>query len=339
VAPLAALDLAFSDDELEKALWALADDADPRPALDLLATTDDPHLREHAPDGPHPRGRPIDGSHRREHAVSVLGTAGQRHLGRLRDLAGRESHRPAPWLLLGASLAAAAWAARGTAVAGQTSDRQVHDLQAYVAEARTALRRAAVLDRADPVPWSELTGVVLGAPLHTTEPADVFQRAIALTPDLYGAHARHLTGLTRKWYGSQDKALAFARAGVAGRPDGDPLLSLIALAHIEGYVDGLLRGNVLGRFWRAWRYFAAPAVRRETDAAAGRLLAATSEHPWAITAHQSFAALYHQANNPSRARPHLERSGPRPALWPWRYFGDPEILFAAARHAAGLPSS
>jgi hypothetical protein len=324
---LVAFDLAFSafpdlsDCPLEKALWALADDADPAPALELIAGAED--------------------AHRREHAVSVLGAAGEHRLDQLRDLAHQQAYRPERWLLLGASLAAAAWAARGTARAERTTDRQIQDQQALVAEARGALRQAAALDRDDPVPWSELAGVVLGAPLHRSEPADVFKKAAVLGPDLFRLHTRRLTGLTRKWYGNQTQVLAFARTRVADRPDGDPLLSLIALAHIEGYVDGLLRGNVIGRFWRAWRYFADPAVRRETDAAADRLLAgadagAFADHPWSMTAHQTFAALYHQAGEPGRARAHLELGGARPAVWPWRYFGDHEEQFTAARRAAGL---
>ncbi|GAA2604144.1 hypothetical protein GCM10010399_38860 [Dactylosporangium fulvum] len=308
-----ALDLAFSDEVLEKALRMLADDADPQPALELIAAADDVH--------------------RKEHAVEVLGVAGQRHLDLLRDLADRQPYGPERWLLLGASLAAAAWTARGTADGEHTSHRQLRDQEVLVGEARRALRRAAALNLSDPVPWSELAGVVLGAPLYTSEPTDVFKRAMILAPDLYRAHTRYLAGLTNKWYGSQERVLAFARTRVAERPDGHPFLALIALAHIEGYVDGLLRGTVITRFWRAWRYFADAAIRLEVDAASDRLLAgaaAFADHPWTITAHQTFAALYHQANVPGRARPHLRLSGTRPAVWPWRYFGDPERLFAAA---------
>lgn len=313
-------DLAFSDETLEKALWLLVDDGDPAPALELAAPGGDVH--------------------RRELAVSVLGAGGRLRLDQLRELARRQAYRPERWLLLGASLAAAAWVARGTAPAERADDRRIRAQQALVAEARGALRRAAALDRDDPVPWSELAGVVLGAPLYPGEPAEAFQRTVVLgSDDLYRAHTRHLIGLSRKWYGNQEHVLAFARARSAGRPDGHPLLALIALAHLEGYVDGLLRGGVLGRLWRAWRYFADPGVRRETDAAADRLLAGAAEfaaHPWAMSAHQAFAALYHRAGEPGRLRDHLLHGGDRPAVWPWRYFGDHEKVFAAARRAAGL---
>ncbi|MEV8512855.1 hypothetical protein [Dactylosporangium sp. NPDC051484] len=313
------LDLAFSDERLEKALWALTDDAEATPALELIAGIDD--------------------IHERERAVSVLGAGGVRQLEPLRELARQQAYRRERWLLLGASLAAAAWEVRDPGASDKATYQQTMQQQALVAEARSALRHAAALGRDDPVPWSELAGVVIGAPLHATEAADVFKRAATIAPDLYLAHARRLTGLTRRWYGTPDYFLAFARTRVEGRPDGHPLHALVALAHIEGCVDGLLRGNVLGRFWRAWRYFGDPEVRHETDAAADRLLAGDGEyrsHPWAMPAHQAFAALYHQAGDAERTRAHLELAGDRPAVWPWRYFGDPGKLFAAARKSAGL---
>ncbi|GAA2381492.1 hypothetical protein [Dactylosporangium salmoneum] len=308
------IDLAFDDEGLDKAVRALAEDGDATAALELVEGEGD--------------------AHRREQAVSVLGAAGVNEIESLRALAARQSYRPERWLLLGAALAAAAWGVREAPGRDKRIDRRIIAQKALVAESRTALRRAAALSPGDAVPWSELTGVVIGAPLHATETADVFKRACVLTPGLYLAHARHLVGLTRRWYGSPDRVLAFAHARVEGRPDGHPLHALVALAHIEGYVDGVLRGTTVGRFWRAWRYFADPVVRHEIDSAANRLLAGPDDHPWSMSAHQAFAAAYQRAGDLGRARAHLLRSGERAAVWPWRYFGDPGSRFAAARQAA-----
>ncbi|WP_432836386.1 hypothetical protein [Dactylosporangium sp. CA-092794] len=316
-------DLAFADESLKTAADTLADDGQARPALDLIAGAADVH--------------------RREHAVSVLGAAGAGRLEELRELTRQRAYHGERWLLLGAALAAAAWEARGSGRRARTRDREVdrriQRQQQLVAEARGALRQAAALGRDDAVPWSELTGVVLAAPQHPSEPDDVFRRAVVLGNDLYRAHTRHLVTLSGKWYGNQDKVLAFARLRAQDRPDGHPLHALIALAHLEGYVEGVLHGNLVGRFWRAWRYFADGAIRREVDAAADRLLAGADEyaqHPWTMSAHQAFAALYHQAGDAHRARTHLELSGDRAAVWPWRYFGDHEKQFASARRAVGL---
>jgi hypothetical protein len=121
-------------------------------------------------------------------------------------------------------------------------------------------------------------------------------------------------------------------------PDGHPLHALTACAHIEGYLDGTMRGNVIGRVWRVARYFRGTGVRAEIDAGSDRLLAsdAYAEHPRFIAAHQAFAMLYHHAQDEARSAPHLLRSGTRPARWPWAYFGDHREEFASARRAAGL---
>lgn len=312
---MAELDLAWSDGSLDEALAALRS-ADPTPALDLVTAVTGPS---------------------RERAVAVLAGVGRHHLPLLRELAGAQSYRPERWLLLGSSLAAAAWAARGSATTELTSDARFREQRTLTAEARGTLRRAAALDRTDPVPWSELTGVALGVPSHASELADAFGKAVALEPSLYRAYTRRLTGLTRKWYGTQADTLTFARTHSAGRPDGDPLHALIPLAHIEGYVDSLMRGNAITRVWRVLRYFSDKRLRAEVDAASARLLAGPSGHPWSMAAHQAFAALYHEASDPEHAKPHLERGGTRPARWPWGYFGDPAEVFTAARAAACLP--
>jgi len=63
-----------------------------------------------------------------------------------------------------AALAAAAWGVREAPGSDRRIDRRIRAQQALVGEARTALRQAAALDRDDAVPWSELAGVVIGAP-------------------------------------------------------------------------------------------------------------------------------------------------------------------------------
>jgi hypothetical protein len=81
-------------------------------------------------------------------------------------------------------------------------------------------------------------------------------------------------------------------------------------------------------------YLSKKEVRTEVDAASDRLLAGAdqyADHPWSMAAHQVFAALYQDIPAHERARPHLERGGPRPMPWPWGYFGDEVEKFAAAR--------
>lgn len=312
------LGLAFSDPALEAAMWALVGGA-PQAALDLFALT-------HAdPD-------------RRELHTEVLGQAGQRQLGELRRLADRDPADPDRWLLLGSALAHAAWSARGADVAENTTDAQIHGLITFTGQAREALAKVRKLAPADAVPWSVLLDCAQGVPEQDGEHEELFNRAVERHPLLYGAHATRLGTLTRKWYGSQREVLEFARTRTAPLPDGHPLHALTAHAHIEGYLDGAMRGNFIGRTWRLSRYFRNAEIRREVDAGSDRLLAsdAYAGHPRFIVAHQAFAMVYHHAQDEGRSAPHLERSGTRPARWPWAYFGDHREEFANARRAAGL---
>jgi hypothetical protein len=315
------VDRDWVDDDLARAARAVLV-GDCQPALDLLAVS---------------RGD----VQRRELYAGVLGAVGQRRRADLREMVEVDDGDADRWLLLGSALIAAAWTARGADVADRMTPDQVDGLVELSGQARTALRRAVKLDPDDAVPWSVLMRCALGAPEEPEEVGRAFARATRLAPQLFGAHCSRLTSLTRKWYGSMPEAFAFARERTADLPPGHPLHALIALAHIEGWVDGAMRGNVVGRVWRTMRYFKNAGVRAEVDAASDRLLAGAddfTDHGSSMSAHQMFAALYHEAEDPMRLRPHLERGGPGPTTWPWGYFGDHIEVYAAARTAAGLAS-
>ncbi|HLL69461.1 MAG TPA: hypothetical protein VK453_27645 [Micromonosporaceae bacterium] len=312
------VNLAWSDQRLEVAMSALARH-DPRPALAVLAATRSDY-------------------HRRALCVDVLGHVGQHLLPELRTLVEESNDDPDRWLLLGAALSAAGATARGADVIERTSDEQIDGMQRLTAQGSKALRRAARLAPQDPVPWAELQHCVMGSS-DRGELDEVFSRVDRLAPDLYPANVIRLMTLTRKWYGSQEETLAFARARTVDLPPGHPLLALVPLAQIEGLVDLMMRGNAVTRVWRYMRFSTNKTVLAEVDAASHRLLAdgATYRaHPAFMQAHQAFASYYHQVTEPRRARPHLECGGPRPAAMPWGYFGDAVEEFQAARKAAGL---
>jgi hypothetical protein len=311
-------DLAWSDPALEVALWALVR-GEVQPALDLLGAG-------HAdPD-------------RRELHAEVLGSAGQKRLTELRQLVDRDPGDADRWLLYGSALTNAAWTARGADVAEHTTEDQFTGLVKLTGQARRALHHAAKLAPDDAIPRSVLLTCAHGIPEHPNEQQELFAAATTRHPLLFGAHATMLSTLTRKWYGSQQQVLEFARERTAPLPGGHPLHALTAYAHIEGYLDGTMRGTFVGRAWRVMRYLQDRKVRAEIDAGSDLLLASDdyAEHPRFIAAHQAFAMLYHHAEDEQRSAPHLMRSGNRPAYWPWAYFGDPPEEFAAARRKAGL---
>ena len=313
------LDLAWSDPQLEQALRAMLN-GDPQPALALLGTV------------------PKDAD-RRELYAGVLGEGGQSQLPPLEALAERNPDNPDGWLLLGSALASAAWTARGAAVIEMTSDEQIDGLVRLGKQAREALHRAAELAPTDAAPWSQILRCTLGAPDDDDDCERAFTEVARRAPEMYQANMTRLSSLTAKWYGSQKQALAFARDRTRDLPSGHPLHALIALAHIEGYLEVVTRDNMFGRVWGVLRYWN-KRVRAELDAASDRMLSGTAQfagHPNSMAAHQVFAAAYRQVSeDPQRCRAHLERSGDRPMQWPWAYFGEHTEEFAAARALAGL---
>jgi hypothetical protein len=51
------------------------------------------------------------------------------------------------------------------------------------------------------------------------------------------AHEHMLQYLCRKWFGSHEEMFDFARAAAAAAPPGDPLGYLVAVAHVEQWLD------------------------------------------------------------------------------------------------------
>lgn len=305
------VDTAFADDELLRTAIALVS-GDIQPALDLLAST---------------RDQP----YRRELALDVLGAAGNVVLP---ELLSDEESRPDDvnlLLLLGAAQATAAWQHRGAAWAKDTTREQFNGLRTFTQRSRVTLRRAAELDPDDVAPWAAMMPAALGAPTHRSEAAEVYAEVVKRVPDLVNATLRRLQSTAEKWYGSHEEMLAFARAGIAGLPDGHPLLCLVPIAHIEVYLKNSSTGN---RFVQAWQMLTRGYLKKqrtEVDAASDRLLAGADGHPHSLWAHQIFAAYYYDAGANDRLARHMARGGERGMSWPWGYFGNAADRFRRAK--------
>ncbi|QWF78388.1 hypothetical protein [Amycolatopsis sp. CA-230715] len=275
---------------------------------------------------------------RREHHVGELSKAGAEQLALLGGALEEQPGDPDLLLLLGVALVTAAKNARGSARASALSDGQVRDMFSLGREAREHLRAAVKAAPEDPVPWAALMRIAQLAPEREREWREAFAQVTERAPLLYGANMTALGCLTRKWHGSEAEQAAFAAERAAAAPDGHPLLALVPMSHIESYVDGLMRGNVVVRIGRVLmqRRLKKRRARTEVNTASERLLTSPLAHPSATSAHQVFATYYHRVHDTKRLRAHLERSGPKAIEFPAAYFGDHVKLFAEARAAAGL---
>ena len=184
-----------------------------------------------------------------------------------------------------------------------------------LAEADRALMMAATLDPADPLPHIQglitARGLQLGYPaLHAR-----FQHAVHRAPLSYRAHAQLLQGLAKKWSGAHDVMYQFARGAAQAAPDGHPMHTLVAEAHIEGWLDGD----------RAYRhlYWQVPGIREEIHAAARSSVELPDFDGGAETAayRNTFAFCFWSLNEPEPLAAQLALIGDKVTRSPWSHMG------------------
>lgn len=305
---------AFDDPVLFDAAVAIAQ-SDPVPALKALASSR----------GDWPR---------HELYADVLGSAGQDDLLVLTEVADKNPDQPDAWLLLGSAQSCAAASARGAARASQTTEDQFKGMIAYGMEGLESLSRAAALDDSDPVPYSQMLGIVLGTGAEPEVMQGLFDDGVKRCPDLYGLHQFRLSTLCAKWYGEGEQCLEFARSVTEGRGAGDPLWALIPLAHVEMYLYRRgFEGGLLKRALRALRYYDKRVVA-ELEHASLQLLSPRLDRgssPQLMSAHQMFAMAFTEAGKPALAEQHFKLAGDRANPWPWGYYGEPREVYLKAR--------
>lgn len=303
------IDLAWSDPELDAALFAL-DAGDPRPALALVGAT-------------------VGSTDRHELVVGVLGEALSHRRELVAVVGGEGADDPDRLLLWGAALFHAAADARGADVVERTSHAQFASMSDLLRQTRSTLRRVLEVRPDDTSAHMLLMCCAQAESYEADEVHALYAAREAAGPLALPTVLTRVATLAPRWHGSTADMLGYARSVVAGCGDGDPLLAAIAAAHVEDWVE---RG-----FWRSLAFGFRPKWRGEVDAASDRLLAGAVEHPSSLRAHQVFGFLYSIADQDDRVREHLRRGGTRVAPWPWGYRSeDPAADFAEQRSKVGL---
>jgi len=236
-----------------------------------------------------------------------------------------------PWLLRGVRGTQWAWAARGAGRGSSVSPEAYHLFRARLIEADRDLLTAASLDASDPLPYAQMLVTARGLHLGYNALRTRFGEAVARDPLNYRAHANMLQGMARKWGGSHELMYDFARSAVATAPRGHRLHTLIAEAHIEGWVDGDRAHRHL--YWKV------PGIRAEIHHAAARSVERPEFDAGGETAadRNVFAFCFWSFDEPEALREQLDRIGDHPTRLPWAYVGEPTTIFTAARRYAAEP--
>jgi tetratricopeptide (TPR) repeat protein len=132
---------------------------------------------------------------------------------------------------------------RGTETCDQIESERFQNAADCVKAALTALQKAAELDRSDPTAYAAiLPSLTIFSELQRWQ-QDAFQRAIELAPDLVPVYRTVTNSLTKRWYGSHEQSLEFARKAMTkARPGSDMAVCLFwAHSQVHGHLQSLDR--------------------------------------------------------------------------------------------------
>ena len=234
-----------------------------------------------------------------------------------------------PWLVRGAHKVRQAWEmqTKGDKIftVGE-NDKAIFQEKLQIAE--QDLQMAAWIDPSDPTPWAYLIKTGLGLSLGSKELENRFQTACQCDKEHRYAHAFMLQSYCEKWGGLHIMMFDFARKVVADAPDGSPLHTIIADAHIERWLYQLAEKDPLST-----SYFRQGEVFREIAKACAKSIQSMQYRKNKLTPFYQnlFAFCFYQSGNKAMARREFQAIGRNVTEIPWCYLSDPIKEFTDAR--------
>ncbi|MFJ6619234.1 hypothetical protein ACIQOW_16840 [Kitasatospora sp. NPDC091335] len=233
---------------------------------------------------------------------------------------------PYALLLSGARHVTWAWEARSRAQAKHVGEEQWKLFHQRLDVAEERLLAAAEHEPSWLAPWYFLQISARGASLDPEVATCRFEAAVRRAPGHPDSHRQRLQQLCAKWGGSHEEMHAFARSAMLAAPEGSELGELVALAHLEHWLD-LPDGED-----RA--HLTSPAVVAELQEAAFRSVL----HPdfrqvrgWQGS-FNTFAMVFSLAGQRKTARLLFDALDGAVTESPWHYLaGDPAKTFRAHR--------
>ncbi|MFH8887436.1 hypothetical protein [Streptomyces sp. NPDC017949] len=234
---------------------------------------------------------------------------------------------PAAALVLADNAVLVAWEVRGSAWARHTSEEQFDLFHKLLRGAQAAVHEAQkVADPADPVPYMVEQAVALGLMYPHERYEQLWTEIVTRAPKLLSAHTNAMQYWARKWRGSHEESLAFARKAVAGAAPGEllTLLPLLAYVEQENYDDDLA----------AETFFAQADVRTAVDEALVDLAAADPADTRAIWLRHVLAYLLFWQDRDAEAVEQFRHIDGHIGALPWYYAGNPKQRYLYARNWA-----
>lgn len=237
-----------------------------------------------------------------------------------------EPHSALAHLVLGRHLTIWAWAARSNASAKHVKAEQFDEFFSRLDLARKAFEEAVELDPEEASTYALMIDCAKGLQADKDTITDLYDAAQERRPWQPIAQHSMLQALAKKWGGSDETMLAFARGVTDNAPEGSVVHVAIPDAHVEIFLDEgeayLRRPDVLAEI--------VEAAQRSVDSPA------FADSPLRPRIHNSFGYCFWIAGEHERARREFERAGPFVA-GPFRYSNAPLKLASTARRQVGAP--
>ncbi|MGW2824954.1 hypothetical protein ACWC24_28705 [Streptomyces sp. NPDC001443] len=236
-----------------------------------------------------------------------------------------EEHRATALLISGARHVSWGWEARTGARAVHVTPQQWRVFRERLEIAEEQLLQAAELRPEWITPWRRLLtsgrGISRGRAVNETR----LDAALRRDPLDLETHVEWVSQLQPRWSGEPGEALAFARKAFAQAPEGHRLGCVIAVAHIEEWVesdrkDCLITAEVQDELLAAAEHsILHPAYQRRPG--------------WQEDFNTFAMALSLASESIALPRVFRELQGAY-TTWPWKYMARPEKMYARARRNA-----
>lgn len=158
---------------------------------------------------------------------------------------------------------------RGTGTADKVGNARFQNSAACVKAALTDMARCAQLDAADPTPFALLLAPLTIFSQHELQ-QKAFQKATSLAPDLVPAHRAITNSLSKRWGGSHEASVDFARKALAKAGPGSDIPTCLFWAHslVRSHYESFDKDTRAARL-----YGQNPAVVQELNDALDRWIA------------------------------------------------------------------
>ncbi|MGW0970754.1 hypothetical protein [Streptomyces sp. NPDC002516] len=236
-----------------------------------------------------------------------------------------KEHRATALLISGARHIAWGWEARTSALAVNVTQEQWRVFHERLLVGEAHLLEAAELRPEWITPWRRLLTSARGMSLASAVKETRLDAALRRDPLDPETHIEWVSQLQPRWGGDPGQALAFARDAIGRAPQGHRLGCVIAMAHIEEWVESERR-NCLET----------AAVQAELRKAADHsiLHPAYVRRPGWQQDFNLFAMALSLAGEQHTVRRVFQALDGAYTPWPWTYFTEPEKQFALSLRRA-----